>query len=102
MANAVVRSTYQAIETPKPRRYTAPLTQRAVCARGPSGGPERVSASGEFLGQRDDDARRAAHVAESVLVLVLGHLTDEFGAMGAQTSDRVVDAGDGKHDTPET
>jgi len=42
--------------------------------------------SEEFLGQRDDDARRASHVAESVLVLVLGHLADEFGAVGAQAS----------------
>ncbi len=37
-----------------------------------------MNASEEFLGQRDDDARRASHVAESVLVLVLGHLADEF------------------------
>jgi hypothetical protein len=60
-----------------------------------------VNASEEFLGQRDDDARRASHVAESVLVLVLGHLADEFGAVGAQASDSVVDAFDGKHDAPE-
>jgi hypothetical protein len=30
--------------------------------------PVSVNASEEFLGQRDDDARRASHVAESVLV----------------------------------
>ncbi len=60
-----------------------------------------VNASDEFLGQRDDDARRASHVAESVLVLVLGHLADEFGAVGAQASDSVVDAFDCKHDAPE-
>jgi len=53
-----------------------------------------VNASEEFLGQRDDDARRASHVAESVLVLVLGHLADEFGAVGAQAKDRAVDAFD--------
>ena len=40
-----------------------------------------VNASEEFLCQRDDDARRASHIAESVLVLVLGHLADEFGAL---------------------
>src|SRR5438034_5502225 len=57
--------------------------------------------SEEFLGQRDDDARRASYVAESVLVLVLGHLADEFGAVGAQASDSVVDAFDCKHDAPE-
>src|SRR5688500_8411521 len=63
--------------------------------------PKAVNASEEFLGQRDDDARRASHVAESVLVLVLGHLADEFGAVGAQASDSVVDACDCKHDAPE-
>src|SRR5205807_2074278 len=36
-----------------------------------------------------------------VLVLVLGHLADEFGAVGAQASDSVVDAFDCKHDAPE-
>jgi hypothetical protein len=39
-----------------------------------------------------------SHVAESVLVLVLGHLADEFGAVGAQASDGVVDAFDYKHE----
>jgi hypothetical protein len=32
--------------------------------------PKAVNASEEFLGQRDDDARRASNVAESVFVLV--------------------------------
>src|SRR4051812_43652052 len=36
--------------------------------------PEAVNASEEFLGQRDDDAGRASHVAKPVLVLVLDHL----------------------------
>src|SRR5688572_29974255 len=61
----------------------------------------KARASEEFLGQRDDDTRRASHVAESVLVLVLGHLADEFGAVGAQASDSVVDAFDCKHHAPE-
>ncbi|HXI26689.1 MAG TPA: hypothetical protein VNG71_22750 [Pyrinomonadaceae bacterium] len=43
-----------------------------------------MNASEEFLGQRDDDARGASHVAEPVFVLVLGHLADEFGAVGAR------------------
>jgi hypothetical protein len=60
-----------------------------------------VHPSEEFLGQRDDDARRASNVAESVDVLVLGHLADEFGAVGAEASDSVVDAFDCKHDAPE-
>lgn len=53
-----------------------------------------MDTSGEFLCQRDDDARGASHVAESVLVLVLGHLADEFGAVGAQRGDSVVNAFD--------
>src|SRR6185295_20304142 len=63
--------------------------------------PKAANASGEFLGQRDDDARRASRVAKSVLVLVLDHLADELGAFRAQASDRVVDAFDCKHDAPE-
>src|SRR5437867_3027481 len=69
--------------------------------RAPPVSPKAVNASEEFLGQRNDDARRASHVAESVLVLVLGHLADEFGAVGAQASHTVVDAFDCKHDAPE-
>jgi len=69
--------------------------------RAPPVSPKAVKASEEFLGQRDNDARRASHVAESVPVLVLDHLTDEFGAAGAQASDSVVDAFDCKHDAPE-
>src|SRR5258706_11679214 len=69
--------------------------------RSPPVSPKAVDASEEFLGQRDDDARRASHVAESVLVLVLDHLADEFRAVGAQASDRVIDAFDCKHDAPE-
>src|SRR5947207_12468782 len=76
------------------------MVARAPAA--PPVSPKAVNASEKFLGQRDDDARRASHVAESVLVLVLGHLADEFGAVGAQASDSVVDAFDCKHDAPET
>ena len=57
--------------------------------------------SDEFLGKRDDDTRRASHVAKPVLVLVLDHLPDEFGAVDAHASDSVVDAFDCKHDAPQ-
>src|SRR5215216_4866536 len=63
--------------------------------------PKAVNPSDEFLGQRHDDARRASHVAESVPVLVLGHLADQFGALGAQASDSVLDAFDCKHYAPQ-
>jgi hypothetical protein len=60
-------------------------------AQGATGSPKEVNASEEFLGQRDDDARRATSLTlESVPVLVLGHLADEFGAVVAQASDSVV------------
>ena len=45
-------------------------------ARAPPVSRTAVNASEEFLRQRDDDARRASHVAEPVLVLVLDHLAD--------------------------
>src|SRR2546425_11008787 len=93
------QSSRLAIGAPRPSRCDARLSPRA--ARAPPVSPKAVNASEEFLGQRDDDARRASHVAESVLVLVLRHLTDEFGAVGAQASDSVVDAFDCKHDAPE-
>ena len=60
-----------------------------------------MNSSVEFLGQRDDDARRASHVAEPVLVLVLDHLADEFGAVRAQAEHGVVDVFDLEHDLPE-
>src|SRR5580658_30855 len=42
-----------------------------------------MNASEEFLGQRDDDARRTSDVAELVFVLVLDRLADELGAVGS-------------------
>src|SRR5215210_2899118 len=62
---------------------------------------EAVNASEELFSQRYDDAPWTPHVAEPVQVLVLGHFADEFGAVGAQASDSVVDAFDCKHDAPE-
>src|SRR6267142_1250652 len=83
------------------RRWRSRLPDSLSRRPGATVSPKAVNASEEFLGQRDDDARRASHVAESVLVLVLDHLADEFGAVGAQASDSVVDAFDCKHDAPE-
>jgi len=61
-----------------------------------------VNASEEFLGQRDDDARRTSHIAEPVLVFVLDHLADGFGAVGTQTGHGVVNVFDREHDLPKT
>ena len=41
-------------------------------------------ASADLFGQGDDDARRAAEVTEQEDALVLCHLAEEFGAVGAQ------------------
>jgi hypothetical protein len=91
----------------KPRRKSArkqdgcePWDRVEGALRAPAVSPKAVNASEEFLGKRDDNARRASHVAEPVLVLVLGHLADELGAVGAQASDSVVDALNCKHDAP--
>ena len=60
-----------------------------------------ANASEEFLGKRDNDARRASHVAEPVQVLVLDHLADEFGAVDAQAGHGVIEVSDREHDLPE-
>ena len=59
----------------------------------------RVAVASEFLGQRDDDARRASHLAEPVLVPVLNHIADEFGAVGAQAGHGFVDVIAREHDS---
>src|SRR5919202_1110867 len=62
---------------------------------------EALNASEELFSQCYDDARRATHVAEAVQVFVLGHLADEFSAVGAHASHSVLDAFDRKHHAPE-
>src|SRR5215211_2455488 len=52
----------------------------------------------ELLGKRDDDALGAAYVGEPIRVLVLHHVADQFGAVGEQARDDVVDVIDGEHD----
>ena len=92
----------------KPRRKWArmqddhePWDRGEGASWAPPVSPQAVIASGEFLCQRNADARRASHIAELVHVLVLDHLADEFGAYAAQVSDSVVEAFDCKHDAPQ-
>ena len=47
-------------------------------------------ASADLFGQGDDDARGAAEVTEQEDALVLCHLAEEFGAVGAQAGDGVM------------
>jgi hypothetical protein len=54
--------------------------------------------SADLLGQGDDDARGAAEVAEQEGALVLCDLAEEFGAVGAQAVDGVVDVVDREYD----
>src|SRR5690606_10325658 len=58
----------------------------------------RGRASPELLGKRDDEALRAADVAEPVRVLVLDDLAHELGAMGEQAREDVLDVVHGEHD----
>src|SRR5467141_3246131 len=55
-------------------------------------------ASADLFGQGDDDARGAAEVTEQEDALVLCHLAEEFGAVGAQAGDGVMDVVDREHD----
>jgi hypothetical protein len=58
---------------------------------------QRLASAGLF-GQGDDDAGGAAQVAQQEDVLVLRDLAEEFGAVGAQAGDGVLDVVDGEHD----
>src|SRR5260370_19516083 len=55
-------------------------------------------ASADLFGQGDDDARRAAEGTEQEDALVLCHLAEQFGAVGAQAGDGVTDFVDNAHD----
>src|SRR5919198_1016645 len=68
-------------------------TRQVQCYLRPCG-----NALSELLGKRDDDALRAADVAEPVHVLVLGDFAYELSAMGAQAREDVLDVVDGEHD----
>jgi hypothetical protein len=59
-----------------------------------------VNASEELFSQRYDDAPWTPHVAQPAHVLVLGHFAEEFGEVGAQTSDSVLDAFDERSELP--
>ena len=52
----------------------------------------------ERLGQRDEDALGATDVAEPIAVLVPHHLADEFGTVGPQAGNDVLDVVDFEHD----
>src|ERR671930_1665848 len=52
----------------------------------------------ELFSQRDNNALGAAEVAESIRVLILHHLANEFSPMFLQTSNDVVDVRDSEHD----
>src|SRR5829696_904640 len=75
------------------------MLMRSVHASLTAPAPRGRLASADLFGQSDDDARGAAEVAEPEDALVLRHLAEEFGAVGAQAGDGVVDVVDGEHDT---
>src|SRR4051812_2540225 len=51
-----------------------------------------------LLGKPDDEALGAADVGQPIRVLVLHHFADQFGAVGAQARDDVVETLDGEHE----
>src|SRR4051812_13723891 len=55
-------------------------------------------ASGDSLGQPDENALGASHVAEPVHVFVLDHLVDDLRTVLAEPGERVVEVVDGEHD----
>jgi hypothetical protein len=55
-----------------------PGTRTRNDSRHPTAAFFGASKSAELLGQRDDDALGAAHVAEPITVLVLHHLANEL------------------------
>ncbi len=69
-----------------------------LALRPPRASPKAVNASGEFLGQPNDNALGAADVGEPIRVLVLHYLAYQFGAVGKQARDDFVDVIDGEHD----
>src|SRR5207248_11356023 len=66
-------------------------TGRAVRRRYPGAGPF-TDRSPDLLRELDDDPLGATDVAEPVAVLVLLQLADEFGSVGPQATEDIVDA----------
>jgi len=50
----------------------------------------------ELLAQPDDDALGTADVGEPIRVFVLHHFADQFGAVGKQARDHIIDVIDGQ------
>src|SRR5919108_467534 len=73
-------------------------TSRLPPSTSSSSSAHTYHALAELLGKPDNDAVGAADVAEPIRVLVLHHFAEEFGAVGAQARDHVVDVIDGEHD----
>src|SRR5215218_5337967 len=95
------RATRAPIETLASRPWRVSRT-RSTCGS-PSCSKRRLTdylaaASAQLLGQSDNDALRATQEAESVDVLVLRDLADEFGTVAAQAGNDVVQVIDSEHD----
>ena len=54
--------------------------------------------SADLLGERDEDALRATDITEPIAVLVLHQLANQFGTVGAEPGNDIIDVFDGKHD----
>ena len=54
--------------------------------------------SADLLGERNEDALRATDITEPIAVLVLHQLANQFGTVGAEPGNDIIDVLDGKHD----
>ena len=57
----------------------------------------RYRSSADLLGERDEDALRATDITEPIAV-VLHQLANQFGTLGAEPGNDIIDVLDGKHD----
>src|SRR6476659_5796800 len=72
--------------------------ERGHCRSETATASERYRTSADLLGERDEDARRATDITEPIAVLVPHQLANQFGAVGAEPGNDIIDIFDGKHD----
>ena len=68
--------------------------------RGPRIFKRGSASSADLLGERDEDALRATDITEPIAVLVLHQLANQFGTVGAEPGNDIIDVFDGEHDAP--
>jgi hypothetical protein len=77
--------------------FIVSVTSRTPAAPTCGRAQDQALTSADLLIQPNENSFGAADVAEPIAVLVLLQLANEFGAMGAQASENVLNVGDGEH-----